>query len=1311
METTHMRRSHAHRSYRRVPLLIAMMTVLALGIGALALHYVETRLVATTGESLALAAADIADKLDQVLFERYGGVQVAAASVALHMQDPATLSLHLSRMKEQHLVYRWIGVADKHGRLVAATNPADVGVDRSAERWFQAVRDGRAVHMQDVQRPDGGSGSQVVGFSAPIIGPRGEWLGVLSVRVGLAELENVFSRTVSTIQAQRGGVGKLEWQFLRRDGTMIADSVLREEGRVNLKQEGLTSALLSETAGPGYVEEVHLRRHVPVVTGFARTEGYGEFPGFQWGVLVRMDRDDILAPIRSVLWKLGGAGAVVWVPMLGFLIWMTGRLRTEWRAAEERGQRLATILTSIGDAVIVTDAQGRVVFMNPVAQTLTGWSQTDAAGKGLDSVFVIVNETTRETVESPVAKVLREGTIVGLANHTVLLAKDGTEYAIDDSGAPIRDADGTITGVVLVFHDVTQRRKADVLVRQRTDALLKLVEVAQRLTITTDRHQFLRIVAESAVELTAARYGALGVFDEAGERLDDFITVGMDEAVERAIGARPVGRGLLGSLGNVEGPLRLRDLMQHHAFSGFPPHHPPMHSFLGSPIRAHGRLFGRLYLTEKQGAVEFTDIDAEVVGALVALAGSVLEGAVLVDRLREAELRFRSVVQSAADAIVVADGDGLILTWNPAAERIFGYAEDEVRGRPLTILMPERYREAHCRGIERMRATGESRLIGTTMEAHGLRKDGREFPLECSLAMWTIGEKSFFSGILRDVTERKRGERRLAAQYAVTRALAESHSLEEAGQPILQAVCQSLEWDLGALWKVDRRANVLRCVDIWHGSSTGLDEFKALTSRSTFPSGVGLPGRVWASGEPAWIFDVIRDGNFPRLSIAQREEVHGAFGFPIRQGDRVLGVLEFFSHEVRQPDEVLLQMMDDLGLKVGQFFERTQLEEQLQHSQKMDAVGRLAGGVAHDFNNLLTVINGCSALLLRRLDAADVLRRYPLEIQRASERAASLTQQLLAFSRRQMLEPKVLNLNENVSAMDSMLRRLIGEHIDLVTILGADLGRVKADSSQMEQVIMNLAVNARDAMPEGGKLTIETANVELDEAYASRHMTVEPGAYVLLAISDTGHGMDEETQVRLFEPFFTTKEKGKGTGLGLSTVYGIIKQSGGMIWVYSELGRGTTFKIYLPRVVDVLEEPSLVSVSGAESAGGTETILLVEDEESVRALACEALEEAGFHVLEARHGAEALVVSHRHQGPIHLMLTDVVMPEMSGRVLADRLAPQRPSLKVLYMSGYTDNAIIHQGVLDPGTAFLHKPFSPDALVRKVREVLDAPPRP
>ncbi len=385
-----------------------------------------------------------------------------------------------------------------------------------------------------------------------------------------------------------------------------------------------------------------------------------------------------------------------------------------------------------------------------------------------------------------------------------------------------------------------------------------------------------------------------------------------------------------------------------------------------------------------------------------------------------------------------------------------------------------------------------------------------------------------------------------------------------------------------------------------------------------------------------------------------------------------------------------------------------QSEEQLRQAQKMEAVGRLAGGVAHDFNNLLTIISGYGEILLRRLGPDDPLHRYPKGIMQASERAASLTQQLLAFSRRQMLEPKVINLNDSVAAMNSMLRRLIGENIDLVTVLEPDLGPVRADPGQIEQVIINLAVNARDAMPEGGKLTIETVNVELDHAYASHHVGVQPGAYALLAITDTGHGMDAETRAHLFEPFFTTKERGKGTGLGLATVYGIVKQSGGTIWVYSEPGRGTTFKVYLPQMGSILEVSPTVPAPEAEPVKGSETILLVEDEETVRALAREVLQEAGFHVLEAQHGTEALTLSGQYEGPIHLLVTDVVMPQMGGRVLADRLIVERPGLKVLYMSGYTDNAIVHQGVLDKGTVFLHKPFSPTVLARKVRELLDAP---
>jgi PAS domain S-box-containing protein len=388
--------------------------------------------------------------------------------------------------------------------------------------------------------------------------------------------------------------------------------------------------------------------------------------------------------------------------------------------------------------------------------------------------------------------------------------------------------------------------------------------------------------------------------------------------------------------------------------------------------------------------------------------------------------------------------------------------------------------------------------------------------------------------------------------------------------------------------------------------------------------------------------------------------------------------------------------------------ERKRLEQQLRQAQKMEAVGRLAGGVAHDFNNLLTIISGYGGLLLEHPGTIEPLRGYVNEIKNASGRAASLTRQLLAFSRQQVLAPRVLGLNAVVANIENMLKRLIGEDIDLVTILGESLWPVKADPGQLEQVLLNLAVNARDAMPNGGVLTIETANVEMDSTSAQSHIPLLPGPYVLLAFNDTGIGMDAETQARIFDPFFTTKEKGKGTGLGLATVYGIVKQSGGYIWVYSEVGKGTTFKIYLPRTEDEVDE-SGPGQSGFKAQQGTETLLLVEDEEAVRALVRNILKQKGYRVLEASRGDEALELAEQYWGPIDLLVTDVVMPQMSGRELARRLADLHPQIKVLYISGYADNAVWYQGGLNSGGAFLQKPFSPEALAHKVREALGSPP--
>jgi PAS domain S-box-containing protein len=384
--------------------------------------------------------------------------------------------------------------------------------------------------------------------------------------------------------------------------------------------------------------------------------------------------------------------------------------------------------------------------------------------------------------------------------------------------------------------------------------------------------------------------------------------------------------------------------------------------------------------------------------------------------------------------------------------------------------------------------------------------------------------------------------------------------------------------------------------------------------------------------------------------------------------------------------------------------ERKRTEDTLRQAQKMEAVGRLAGGVAHDFNNLLGVITGYGEMLLKEFADDDPLHPRITQILRAARRAADLTRQLLAFSRQQVLQPKVLNLNVVVSDMDTMLRRLIGEDIELATRLEPGLGSVMADASQIEQVIMNLAVNARDAMPDGGQLTIETQNVDVEAVQVASHPGGKPGRYVMLAVSDTGAGMDAATQSRIFEPFFTTRELGKGTGLGLSTVYGIVKQSDGYVWVYSEVGVGTSFKVYLPRID---EAAPILSRESSEPLGrGSETVLLVEDEAGLREMLREILEDNGYTALVARDGAEALQIADAHAEPIHLMITDVIMPGMTGPSAAEQVVTTRPELKVLYMSGYSDDAVVRHGMLGPGSAFLSKPFALQAFLNKVRELLD-----
>ncbi len=634
--------------------------------------------------------------------------------------------------------------------------------------------------------------------------------------------------------------------------------------------------------------------------------------------------------------------------------------------------------------------------------------------------------------------------------------------------------------------------------------------------------------------------------------------------------------------------------------------------------------------------------------------------------VRDSEARLRAIIDTALDALIGMNAKGMITEWNPRAEVIFGWRRREAIGQNLAdLIIPSRYREAHERGLRHFMDTGEGPALNRRVELVGLRRDGTEFPAELSISPLKRGESYVFNAFLSDITERK-----CAEEIRVRLASIVESSEDAIISKTLDGIVTS--WNRGAERTFGYTADEII------GKPIGV-----LIPQDRVEEESQIIERV-KQGEHVTHFETVRrrkDG----------KDIHIALTIsPIEDG---AGTIIGFSKIARD------------------ITEKKALEAQLRQSQKMEGVGQLAGGIAHDFNNLLTVINSYSAMVLGDLDFSNPFARNGIEqIKEAGHRAASLTRQLLMFSRQQVLEPKVLDLNEVVSSIGKLLRRLLGEDITQILCLHPALGRVKVDPGQMEQIIMNLAVNARDAMPGGGQLTIETDNVELDNTYARTHALVQPGPYVMLAVSDTGCGMDTETQARIFEPFFTTKGVGSGTGLGLATVDGIVKQSGGNVWVYSEVGRGTTFKIYLPRVEQAPELPE-PGAAPAELLRGSETVLLVEDDEMVRALAQAILERYGYHVLAARNVHDALRFAQEGSAQIRLLLTDTIMPGMNGPELAKQIQSIRPEIKVLYMSGYTDKVISCTASFEPETAFLQKPFTPQTLTRKVHEVLNSSDHP